>query len=143
MIGRSMLLVVPGGGSWLPNKVWENLRWLTDSEKDRLTEIALNTPKALEYLKEYNQYTIKLGWIAIFEGGHTIVDYEAVEMGVPLWVPNVPQMAVIYPMVHIHFEGPLIRVVMVAVDLNTEMAVFTESRSYPVRTGPTPPENTN
>ena len=47
MIARSMLLVVPGGGSWLPNKVWENLRWLTDSEKDRLTEIALNTPKAL------------------------------------------------------------------------------------------------
>jgi len=143
MIGRSMLLVVPGGGSWLPNKVWENLRWLTDSEKDRLTEIALNTPKALAYLKEYNQYTIKLGWIAIFEGGHTIVDYEAVEMGVPLWVPNVPQTAIIYPMVHIHFEGPIIRVVMVAVDLNTEMAVFTESRSYPVRTGPTPPENTN
>ena len=136
-IARSMLLVVPGGGSWLPNKVWENLRWLRDSEKDRLTEIALNTPKALEYLKEYNQYTIKPGWIAIFEGGYTIVDYEAVETGVPLWVPNVPQTAVIYPMVHIHFEGPIIRVVMVAVDLNTEMAVLTESASYtPSERGP-------
>jgi len=143
MIARSMLLVVPGGGSWLPNEVWENLRWLTDSEKDRLTEIALNTPKALAYLEEYNQYRTRLGWIAIFKGGYTIVDYEAVETGVPLYAPYVPQTAVIYPMVHIHFEGPLIRVVMVAVDLNTEMAVFTESRSYPVRTGPTPPENTN
>jgi hypothetical protein len=51
------------------------------------------------------------------------LEYETVETGIPAYVP---QSAVIYPRVLIHFGDPEDWQVMVAVDLESEKAVLVE-----------------
>ena len=43
----------------------KNPRELTDSEKDRVIEIALNTPEALRQLEKESTYRASLLWVAI------------------------------------------------------------------------------
>jgi hypothetical protein len=85
----------------------ESLRWLTDAEKDRLIEIALNTPEALSLLEKGSQYETRVGWAAINwrdNGGEvTLFDYECVEKGVP---EGVPESAEFYSQVEIYIGEP-------------------------------------
>ena len=46
-----------------PTDFPENLRWLTEEEKDRLIEIALSTPAALEWQQKESQYQTSIDWI--------------------------------------------------------------------------------
>jgi hypothetical protein len=135
---------LPEEGNELPltldNSIWfsDSLRWLTDDEKDRLIEIALSTPEALRQLEEESVYKAEVNWIAVDNSTWWKVDYEAVESGIPAYVP---QSAVFYSHVLIRFGEPEQWQVMVAVDLDTEKVVFVEEN--PARNGPTPPEDAN
>lgn len=106
----------------------DSMRWLTDDEKDKVIEIALNTPEALRQQEGDSIYKTELGWIAIvWEDSESAtwwaLDYETVETGIPAYVPK---SAVIYPRVLIHWGEPEKWQVMVAVDLETEEAVLVE-----------------
>ena len=149
----------------------ENLRWLTEEEKTRLIEIALNTPKAQECLEKESEYTTRLSWAALFpsssgEGysGYQIFEYEIVEKGIPRGTVDVTppgsterivsvgvsEEAEIYPCVHLHFAEPSALTVMATIDLDAEKTVYVDY--YPQRRGPVlptktppprPPENAN
>jgi len=144
-----------------PTDFPENLRWLTDEEKARLIEIALNTPKAQECLEKGNEYTTRISWAALFpsstgEGysGYQIFEYEIVVEGIPRGVVDitpegspekivsvgVQEDAEIYPCVHIHFGEPSVLIVMAAIDLDAEKTVYVDY--YPQRRGPVLPTKT-
>lgn len=83
--------VITEGSRWFP----DNLRPLTDDEKDKLIEIALNTPTALEWQQKESQYRTKIGWIALHpdpsgEGysGYSKYEYEIVETGILVYPPG-------------------------------------------------------
>ncbi len=148
-----------------PTDFPKNLRWLTDEEKARLIEIALNTPKAQEWRQKESKYKTSIGWIALNpspsgEGyvGYRKFEYEIVERGIPRGTVDitppgsperivsvgVPEEAEIYPYVTIWFGKPGEWVVSVAIDLDNEKVVNVEE--YSARKGiviPPPPENTN
>ena len=117
----------------------DNLRCLTDEEKNRMIEIALNTPEALEWLDELGTYEARLSWIAVIwegeEGGsinqYWVLDYDVAEDGIPASVSN---SARIYSRVLINFGEPPRWMVSVAVDPDTGTVVLVEE--YPYRTGP-------
>jgi hypothetical protein len=144
-----------GGGMpypGLPVDFPQQLRWLTDEEKARITEIALSTPKAQEWLQKENQYTMRIGWIAIFTdpeslSGYQVFDYDIVAKGIPrgtikatdssgfeFTAIGIPNSAEIYPYIIIHF-GPDTWTVCVAVDVETWNVTY--EQDYPHRTGPT------
>jgi len=144
-----------------PTDFPENLKWLTEDEKVRLIEIALNTPKAQECLEQESEYTTRLSWAALFpsstgEGysGYQIFEYEIVEKGIPRGTVDVtpegsPEKIVsvgvqedaeIYPCVHIHFVEPSEMIVKAAIALEANKAVYVDY--YPQRRGPVLPTKT-
>ena len=107
-----------------PAELTRNLRWLTEEEKSKVIEIALNTPEAKEAVERYSVYKTGLRWVAIMkrESGGTSLwgfDYEKVE--------NIPEMipedAKFYSRVEIYFGEPEQLLMRIAVDLDTEKAV--------------------
>ena len=140
----------------------ENLRWLTEEEKEKAIEIALSAPAALEWQQKESQYETSIDWIALNpnpsgEGysGYRRFEYEVVEEGIPrgsvdvtppgsperIVSVGVPEDAEIYPSVNIVFGEPAKFIVSVAVDLKAEKVVYDEG--YPFRKGPTLPEKTD
>ena len=88
-------------------KGMKSLRWLTDAEKERVIEIALTTPEALQAKDAYGPYSTSLGWVAIDWRDHVGdlfgLDYECVDEGVPAYVP---ESAEFYSWVEIDFGEP-------------------------------------
>jgi hypothetical protein len=142
-----------------PTDFPESLRWLTEEEQARMTEIALSTPAALEWLQKESQYQVSIGWIALNpshsgEGysGYRRFEYDIVEEGIPRGTVDitppgsaekivsvgVPEDAEIYPEITILFGEPAEWVVSAAIDLATERVVYSEN--YPARKGPSLPE---
>ena len=130
---------------WFP----EALRWLTEGEKEKVIEIALNTPEALEWRQKEGAYKTRLDWIAMYPdssgkgyNGYRHFDYEIVETGIPIYPPDrivligEQKSAEIYPNVHISFGEPLMWQVSVVVDLEKEEAVYIDA--YPARNSPIP-----
>jgi len=128
----------------------ENLRWLTEEEKEKAVTIALSTPQAQEWAQKENQYQTAISWIALnlnTEGegysGYRKFEYEIVTEGIPRGTVDitppgsservvsvgVPEDAEIYPDVTIWFGEPAEWIVTVAVDLEAGKAVYTEG--YP------------
>ncbi|MBI2853107.1 MAG: hypothetical protein HYX84_08460 [Chloroflexi bacterium] len=137
-----------------PRDFPENLRELTDEEKQKAINIALATPEAQEQLKQSSNYTATIGWIALFpnkegEGysGYKKFDYGIVKEGIPRGEVDVtppgspervvsigvPEDAGIYPVVDIGWREPLWWNMSVAIDLKTEKVVFIEN--YPNHLG--------
>jgi len=129
----------------------KSLRWLTDNEKAKMVEIALNTPEALKYLKESQPYKTYLSWIAIDwynSGSYWGLDYDWVEEKVlpppPKDIPPgivisaVPESAEFYSRVIINFGEPPQWQVGVAINPDTGKVTMVEQNPY--RTGPTPPK---
>jgi len=136
----------------------KSLRWLTDTEKDKVIEIALNTPQALKQLEKYSQYNTSLSWIAILWDSAEYeyseywgFEYEVVRTGIPrgfsqIITPDgekivgfrVPEEAEIYSRVTINFGEPPRWQVSVAVNPDTGKVALVEEN--PFRTGPTPPK---
>ncbi len=137
-----------------PTDFPENLRWLTEEEKARAVEMALDTPAASEWRQNESVYTASIGWIALTPGspgegysGYRIFEYEIVAEGIPRGViditpegspekivsAGVPENAEIYPNVTLRFGEPAEWQVSVAVDLEANKVVFNEG--YPTRKG--------
>ncbi len=119
----------------------KSLRWLTDAEKDRVIEIALNTPEALQAREAYGPYKTSLGWVAIdwrdHVGDHFGLDYDYEQA--EEWISeHVPESAEFYSRVVINFGEPPQWQVMAAINPDTGKVALVED--YPFRTGPTPPK---
>jgi len=118
--------VLLGGGCTGHSKVIEPL---TDNEKDRLIEIALNTPKASAWLEKESIYKVDVRWIAITWGnsravGWSVLDYEEVADGKP--PPYISESAIIYPSFLVRFGEPEHTLVVVAIDRDTEEVVLVQ-----------------
>ena len=120
---------------------WKNPRELTDSEKDRVVEIALNTPEALRQLETENKYkTEEVDWLAIVWSNSQWSAYLHIDSE---WEtdPNlelVPESAAFYPAVSIRFGEPEQWIVKVAVDLDTEKVALVHQ--YPAKKRPRSPK---
>lgn len=111
-------------------------RNLTEEEKSRATQIALNTSEAQTQLEQGITYKSDLNWVAIvwqFSRASEIhaFDYDEWETGIP---SNIPRSAVIYSRVSLTFGEPERLLVEVAVDLATGKAVFVQS--FPLKSLP-------
>jgi len=117
-------------------------RLLTEEEKDKVIEIALNTPEALKQLEKDSHYNTKLSWIAIVWENSEYSEWWGIDYD---WKtdPNlglVSGAAEFYSRVGINFGEPPQWQVSVAINPNTgEVALVEEN---PFRTGPTPPQAT-
>ena len=134
----------------------KSLRWLTDAEKDRVIEIALNTPEALKQLEKDSHYETRLSWIAIVwrnseYSEYRGLDYEWVEEEILPPPPDnlppgvvlstVPESAEFYSRVVINFGEPPQWQVMAAINPDTGKVALVEEN--PFRRGPTPPKEGN
>ena len=130
------------GPRWFPESD-KNFRRLTESEKGRVIEIALNTPEALKWREKESKYRTKVAWAAIiWENSRYSVwrslDYGVVESGIPA---HVSKESSFYPEVVIHFGEPAQWVFQVDIDLETERVLNIEE--YPARRGIIAPEDEN
>ncbi|MFC1870631.1 hypothetical protein ACFLYE_05145 [Chloroflexota bacterium] len=131
-----ILIILVSGCAGHP-KGWESPRELTNNEKDRIVEIALNTPEVLKQLETNKQYkTSDVDWIAIVWDNSQWSAYWRIR---PEWEtdPNynlVPESAVFYPAVTVILGDPEVWQITVAVDLDTEKSVFIQE--YPAQKGP-------
>jgi hypothetical protein len=132
----------------LPRDFPESLRWLTEDEKAKPVEIALDTPRAQHWLQKVSQYRTDIGWIALYpstrgegySGSYWKFEYEVVEIGIPrgevrvcpegssvgIVYKGVPEDAGIYPYVSIGFGEPTKMFVSIAIDLESWEVVFQE-----------------
>lgn len=116
----------------------KSLRWLTDDEKTRVIEIALNETKAAKYLKEYSQYSTDLSWIAIVWENSEYSEWRGIcyEWETDENFKYVPESAVYYSRVVVNFGEPPQWQVMAAINPDTGKVALVEE--YPFRMGPTP-----
>ena len=109
-------------------KGMESLRWLTDEEKDKVIEIALNTPEAIEMSEEYGVNKTGISWVGIvWLGNHASelwgLDYEMVTK-----IPdNVPETAEFYSQVEIYFGEPERVLMRVAINPDTGKVAHIET----------------
>jgi hypothetical protein len=103
-------------------KGMKNLRWLTDAEQDKVIEIALNTPEALQAKDSYDPYDTSLGWVAIDWHDNSRYrygidyDYEQSER----WISeHIPESAEFYSRVDIYFGDPPELLIRVAINPDT------------------------
>ncbi len=118
------------GSRWFP----DSLRWLTDAEKDKLIEIALNTPEAARARETYSLYETSLRWVAINWRNHHAaelwgLDYECVDEGVPA---NVPESAEFYSQVVIDFGEPPRLELRVAINPDTGKVAHVEAHGLKI-----------
>ena len=133
-----IMALIVGGCGGRP----EGIGPLTDNEKARLIEIALNTPEVSAQLKIESVYKADVRWIAIVWQNSKavewwVLDYEEVADGYPQYVS---ESAVIYPRVLIRFGEPERVHVQVVVDRETEKVILTQR--LPVKGGPVLPKKT-
>jgi len=142
-LAASLLVVVAllvGGCAGHPEGM-KSLRWLTDAEKDKVIEIALNTHEAKKAREEYGAYETYLSWVAIVWDSSEYeysewrgIDYDwETDENLKLVTPT----AEFYSRVVINFGEPPQWQVMVAVNPDTGKVVLVQEN--PFRTGPTPP----
>ncbi|MBI2852762.1 MAG: hypothetical protein HYX84_06645 [Chloroflexi bacterium] len=115
-------------------------RKLTDTQKNRAIEIALNTPEAKAQLSKNASYKTNIDWIALIwkDSGYSEmwgIDYEW-ETDLNLASP-ISKGAVFYSRVSINFGEPPTWQVVAAINPLTGKVALVEE--YPYRTGPTPP----
>ncbi|MFC1928032.1 hypothetical protein ACFLXK_00330 [Chloroflexota bacterium] len=121
-----MALLVSGCGN--P----KGIKPLTDKEKDRLIEIALDTPEALRYLKNESKYEIEVRWVALgwndskASSWHPM-DYEEIADGnLPSDRRYLSERVTIHPEVYIRVGEPVRMFISVAFDRDAEEVVHVE-----------------
>ena len=108
-------------------KGMKSLRWLTEAEKERVIEIALNTPEAIEISEEYDVNKTSISWVAIVWRYNASelwgLDYEMVGK-----IPdNVPETAEFYSRVEIYFGEPERVLMRVAINPDTGKVAHIET----------------
>jgi len=120
VLGLLMASVLLTGGCFGHPKGLVDLRWLTDTEKDSVIEIALNTSAAVEASQAYGVYTTKLRWVGIywFKGKAVLweMGYDAVESGLP---EDTSEEFQFYAQVVIDFGEPPQEEIRVAINPDT------------------------
>ena len=117
---------------------------LTDAEKDRFTEIALNTPEALRYLANESKYETEVRWVALgWENSKAVewhpLNYEEIADGnLPSDVLILAESVTIHPQVYIRVGEPVRMSISVAFDRETEKVVHVELLPGRPTAGPTP-----
>jgi len=111
-------------------------RQLTDDEKGRVIEIALNTPEVQKQMETKAHYTAEVNWLAVVWDGSQWSAYYHIDAE---WetdpnLINVPDSAIFYPYVLIHFMEPAAWQVATAVDLDKGEIVLVHE--YPASKGP-------
>ncbi len=136
-----VLGLVAGGCSGHP-KGMKSLKWLTDAEKEKVIEIALDTPEARRQLEGESHYETSLNWIAIVwdSSGYEYSEWRGIKYD---WEKDanlqlVPPTAEFYSRVTINFGEPPQWQVMVAINPDTGKVALVQEN--PFRTGPTPPK---
>ena len=118
-VAISLLVIALLISSCGQSKGIEGPRELTEDEKARVVEIALNTPQVSGWLEDEGEYQIAgLDWYAIDDGTWWCLEYEGIETD-----PNrqlVPESARWYPGVTIAVGEEWITQAQVAVDLETQ-----------------------
>jgi len=120
-------------GAERPAELTRNLKWLTEEEKTKVIEIAMNTAEAKEARERYSVYKTGLRWVAIMknESGGTSswgFDYEMVEN-----VPEmIPEEEAFYSQAEILFGEPEQLLMRIAVDLGTEKVVNIETHGLKI-----------
>lgn len=117
---------------------------LTNTEKDRFIEIALNTPEALRYLENESKYEIEVRWVALgWEDSKATewhpLDYEEIADGnLPSDRLYLSQTVTIHPEVYIRVGEPVRMFISVAFDRDTQEVVHVELLPGRLTRGPTP-----
>lgn len=150
-----VMALLVGGCAGQPEGM-KSLRWLTEAEKAKVIEIALNTPQALKQLEKYSQYKTDLSWIAIVWDNSEYseywgLDYEWVEeeilpplpkdMPLVVVMSTVPESAEFYSRVVINLGEPPQWQVMAAINPDTGKVALVEEN--PFRRGPTPAKDSH
>jgi len=124
-ISLLMIVALLVGGCTGHPKGMKSLRWLTDAEKAKVIEIALNTPEALSLLEKESYYETNVGWAAInwIDHGFEVCwfDYECIDKGVPA---SVPESAEFYSGVEFYFGEPAHYQLNVAINPDTRKVAF-------------------
>jgi hypothetical protein len=101
---------------------------LTDEERDRLVEIALDVPEVSEQVEKATAYKLEVKWVALVHKGLEVVDWgiltdEEAEMGIP---QGFLSSFTIYPGVLVRLLSPERLQFIVAVDLDEEKVMHVE-----------------
>lgn len=125
----------------------KGIKPLTDEERDRFIEIALNTAEALRYLENESKYEIEVRWVALgWEDSKAVewhpLDYEEIADGnLPSDVLYLSQTVTIHPEVYIRVGESVRMFISVAFDRDTEKVVHVELLPGRLTRGPTPPKD--
>ena len=142
-----VMALLMGGCTGHPEGM-KSLRELTDDEWAKVIEIALNSPKALEWKKRESKYEVELEWIGITWGnsepsGVGIYSLKYIEIAKEkgrkpseIYSEILQSSQAVFPGVRIYFGEPPQWSVDVAVDLDTKTAI--DALDLPC-TPPTPP----
>ena len=121
-LAASLLVIAAlfvGGCAGHP-KGMKSLRWLTEAEKERVVEIALNTQEAKEAREVHGVYTTSLSWVAINWYIYHAAELRGLDYEVVDKIPdNVPESAEYYSRVEIYFGEPPRVLMRVAVNPDT------------------------
>ena len=101
---------------------------LTDEERDRLVEIALDVPEVSEQMEKATAYKLEVKWVALVYKGSEVVDWgvltdEEAETGVP---QGFLSSFTIYPGVLVRFLSPERLQFIVVVNLDEEEVTHVE-----------------
>jgi len=105
----------------------KSLRWLTNAEKEKVIEIALGTPEAMQAKEEHGIYQVNLSWVDInwiFSHASELygLDYEMVDK-----IPDkIPESAEFYSPVELYFGDPPRVLWRIAVNPDTGEVVHVE-----------------
>jgi hypothetical protein len=95
-------------------------RWLTDEEKERAVEIALNTPEVVAAGENYDVYSTGFSWVAIVWRARHAAEIRGFDYGrVDSLSDNIPQSAELYLRVEIYLGEPVQVLLGVAVNPDT------------------------
>ncbi len=118
----------------------KSLRYLTDAEKEKVTEIALDTLEALQAKKIYGTYTTSLDWIAIDWHDHTAnfygIDYDYQQPETQKWITEVvPKSTEFYSRANIEFGEPPQLLLRIAINPDTGKVANIELRGLKILPG--------
>jgi predicted small secreted protein len=126
VVGLLAVLALLFAGCSAHVKGMDDVRALTDAEKDRAVEAALATPEAVAALADYGAYTTQFRWVAMYWYGNKAVmwwmDYDVIEGGLPA---DIPEEIEYYIEVDIKFGEPTQYELRVAVNPETGKVAYT------------------
>ena len=101
---------------------------LTDEQRERLVEIALDVPEVSDQVAKSAVYNLEVKWVAVARKGSEVEDWgvltdEEAEMGIP---QGFLSPVTIYPGVLFRFLSPERLQFIVVVDLDKEKVVYIE-----------------